>query len=127
MRRFNRATVSEFAIEMTDEYSRHRQTDADIPFEAELFHGHDRNDVCSLPASDRGRGGAADVVGDRREDVGTTCLLNPNWTQIEHVTRGWRHCGGEVDRKETATTCQSPQDGFSESIHGKKLVRLITA
>jgi hypothetical protein len=76
---------------MTDEYSRHRQTDDDIPFWAELFHGHDRNDVCSLPASDRGRGGATDVVDNRREDVGTTCLLNPNWTPIEHVPRGVRH------------------------------------
>jgi hypothetical protein len=31
MRWFNRATVSELAMEMTDEYSRHRQTDDDIP------------------------------------------------------------------------------------------------
>jgi hypothetical protein len=34
----------------------------------------------------------------------------------------WRHCGGGVDRRETSTACQPP-----ESIHCKKLLRLITA
>jgi hypothetical protein len=32
MRWFNRATVLELAMEMTDEYSRQRETDDDIPF-----------------------------------------------------------------------------------------------